>query len=241
MSIPTLCSWTLSCCQMGFSASGTSGRRPAHRRRGRGRHRRPGHVVGVPRPEAAGDPRAPPRTRRPSPGEALFRQRLAEGLAHDRRLVGVVDLVAADPPADPGLRDALRVADRDDLVLEGEVARRGVAGVEVLVEPHVRRNDQRSGLPVVAPRLLALGPHQAEALPAQHDHVGAGAVPVPLLVRRRPGTARCDCSSSPLAIMKRIWPPPAPRSLALISGRLTASATKLVLSSRPFCSSRAAK
>ena len=35
----------------------------------------------------------------------------------------------------------------------------------------------------------------------------------------------------PLAIMKRMWPPPAPRSFASFSGRFTASATKLVLSS----------
>ena len=32
----------------------------------------------------------------------------------------------------------------------------------------------------------------------------------------------------PLAMLKRMWPPPAPRSLAVISGRLTASGTKLV-------------
>jgi hypothetical protein len=45
----------------------------------------------------------------------------------------------------------------------------------------------------------------------------------------------------PLAMLKRMWPPPAPRSLALISGRLTASATKLVTRRRPFCSPLALK
>ncbi len=45
----------------------------------------------------------------------------------------------------------------------------------------------------------------------------------------------------PLAIMKRMWPPPAPRSFASFSGRPTASATKLVLSSSPSRSSLSAK
>ena len=45
----------------------------------------------------------------------------------------------------------------------------------------------------------------------------------------------------PFAIEKRVWPPPAPRSLAANSGRLIASATKLVSSSRPFCSPLFAK
>ena len=38
----------------------------------------------------------------------------------------------------------------------------------------------------------------------------------------------------PRAMLKRMWPPPAPRSFAVISGRLTASATKLVVSKKPF-------
>ena len=38
-------------------------------------------------------------------------------------------------------------------------------------------------LPLVAPRLLALGPHEAVALAGQDDHVRAGAVAVALLVR----------------------------------------------------------
>ena len=40
----------------------------------------------------------------------------------------------------------------------------------------------------------------------------------------------------PLAMLKRIWPPPAPRSVAVIKGRLTASGTKFVVSKKPFCS-----
>jgi hypothetical protein len=40
----------------------------------------------------------------------------------------------------------------------------------------------------------------------------------------------------PFAMLKRMWPPPAPRSFASISGRLSVSATKFVSSSRPFCS-----
>ena len=45
----------------------------------------------------------------------------------------------------------------------------------------------------------------------------------------------------PLAMLKRMWPPPAPRSLAVISGRLMASATKLVVSRKPSCSPLALK
>jgi hypothetical protein len=40
----------------------------------------------------------------------------------------------------------------------------------------------------------------------------------------------------PLAIAKRMCPPPAPRSFAATSGRFSASATKFVSRSRPFCS-----
>ena len=69
---------------------------------------------------------------------------------------------------------ALRIDDA--LVLEGEVARRRGAGVEVLVEPHVRRHDQRADLPLVALRLLALRPHQRIALAGQDDDVRARAV-----------------------------------------------------------------
>src|SRR5205807_1230420 len=82
-------------------------------------------------------------------GETVLGKLLGEDFAHHRDLVGVVDLVAAETPADPGLGHALCVADGDALVLEGEVPRRGGAGVEVLVEPHVRRHDQRADLPIV--------------------------------------------------------------------------------------------
>src|SRR6266508_6010430 len=53
------------------------------------------------------------------PGERLGKQ-----LANLRLFVRVVDLVAAEPPADPGLRHALLVADRGGFVLERELARR---------------------------------------------------------------------------------------------------------------------
>src|SRR6185436_2697036 len=45
----------------------------------------------------------------------------------------------------------------------------------------------------------------------------------------------------PFAMLKRVWPPPAPRSFAAKSGRLIASATKLVSSNKPFCSPLLAK
>ena len=38
----------------------------------------------------------------------------------------------------------------------------------------------------------------------------------------------------PLAMLKRMWPPPAPRSLALISGRLTASAHEIGDEQKPL-------
>ena len=44
-----------------------------------------------------------------------------------------------------------------------------------------------------------------------------------------------------LAKLKRMWPPPAPRSFAVISGRLTASGTKFVASRKPLVSSLAEK
>src|SRR5712692_623732 len=56
-------------------------------------------------------------------GEAVAGERVGEQRAHDGLLVGIIDLVAAGAPADPRLRDPLRVADGDALVLEGEIAR----------------------------------------------------------------------------------------------------------------------
>src|SRR5882672_8296470 len=52
-----------------------------------------------------------------------------------RELGGVVHLRAAEPGRDPRHRNALRIARRP--VLEGEIARRRRAGIEVLVEPGV--------------------------------------------------------------------------------------------------------
>ena len=45
----------------------------------------------------------------------------------------------------------------------------------------------------------------------------------------------------PFAMLKRVCPPPAPRSFAANRGRFTASATKFVSSSNPFCSPLLAK
>src|SRR6185437_3093503 len=64
--------------------------------------------------------------------EAVLPERLGEHLADFRGLVGVVDLVAAQALADPGLRDPLGIPDGDTFLLEREIARRGGAGVEVL-------------------------------------------------------------------------------------------------------------
>src|SRR6185437_10681286 len=69
---------------------------------------------------------------------AALAQCLGEHLANDGLFVRIVDLIAPEAPADPCLRHALRVADGDSLVLEGEISAGGGTGVEVLVEPHVR-------------------------------------------------------------------------------------------------------
>src|SRR5918998_26045 len=97
MSMPTLCRVTLSCCQIGLSSGG-----PHVVRAGSGG--RLGREVLQLLLVRLVHPRL----------QAVLGQGLLEGLAHVGRLVGVVDLVAADALADPGLRDALRVADGHD-------------------------------------------------------------------------------------------------------------------------------
>ena len=145
----------------------------------------------------------------PVPGKLLL-----EFLARLRVLVGVVDLVAAEPLADPGLRHALGVADRDALVLEGEIARRRCAGVEVLVQPHVRRHDHGADLPLVVARLVALRPHQRIAFAGQDDHMCAGPVGVRLLVgadrelrdvavERALGEVEADVAAAGAALLRR--------------------------------------
>src|SRR5688500_12886544 len=54
--------------------------------------------------------------------KAMPGQRLREHGADLGALVGIVDLVAAEALANPGLRHALSIPDRDDLVLESEIA-----------------------------------------------------------------------------------------------------------------------
>src|SRR5215469_4410155 len=85
----------------------------------------------------------------PVPGES-FRKHAT----HLRVLVRIVDLHAAQPPADPRQWDTLGIARRG--MLEGKITRRCWTRVEVLVEPGVGGNDHRSDLPVIAPRLVAL-------------------------------------------------------------------------------------
>ena len=139
---------------------------------------------------------------------------LRELLARLRVLVGVVDLVAAVPLADPGLRHALRVADRDALVLEGEIARRRRAGVEVLMQPHVRRHDHGADLPLVVARLVALRPHQRIAFAGEDDDMRARSVRVRLLVgadrelrdvavERALGEVEADVAAAGAALLRR--------------------------------------
>src|SRR2546422_2403137 len=51
--------------------------------------------------------------------EIVLGERLGKQLANRRPLVRIVDLVAAEPPADPGLRDPLLIANGGGFVLEG--------------------------------------------------------------------------------------------------------------------------
>ena len=103
-------------------------------------------------------------------------------------LVLVLDLVAAlfDRLVDlvrPDLALALgqRVADRAHL--DGEVARRLRAGVEVLVEHLVGRGDNHAVVPVDADEVvLVLIPQQRIAVAGQGDDVGPVEMPVRLLV-----------------------------------------------------------
>src|SRR6267142_379288 len=60
-------------------------------------------------------------------GKAVPGERLREHRAHARAFVGVVELIAAEPLADPAGHDALGVALRAEL--EGEIARRRRTGV----------------------------------------------------------------------------------------------------------------
>src|SRR5439155_5417582 len=73
---------------------------------------------------------------------AMLSQSLCEHGSDFWSFVGIIELVAADAPADPGRRNPLRIADERDLVLEGEIARRRSPGIEMLMEPLVGRHDQ---------------------------------------------------------------------------------------------------
>src|SRR6185503_17834662 len=101
-------------------------------------------------------------------------------LAQRRRLVRVVDLVATKPAADPGHRDALRIARRP--MLESEVARRRRPGVEMLMEGLVRRHDQRPDLPIITLGFLAFPPHQRIAFAVEQDDMRARTMRMSLLV-----------------------------------------------------------
>src|SRR6266478_2986419 len=70
-------------------------------------------------------------------GKAMPGERFRKHCAHAGAFVSIVELVAAEPLADPAGHDALRVALRAEL--ESEIARRRRPGVEMLMQPHVGR------------------------------------------------------------------------------------------------------
>src|SRR5579862_2562898 len=108
------------------------------------------------------------------------------------------------------------------------------------MKPHIGRHDHGADFPFILLRLLALRPHQRKTFAREHDHVRARPVGVALLVGAD-GELRNVRVHRALAMLKRIWPPPAPRSAAVIKGMFTASGTKLVASKKPFCSPLALK
>src|SRR5438477_7943846 len=107
-----------------------------------------------------------------------------------RILTLVLDLVAALVHV---LVDALVVEVLGQLPLvaapaDREVAGRLRSGVEVLVPPAARRNEERPGLPVdlgpgVTARRRVARPHVRVALAGEEDDVVAGTVTVALFVR----------------------------------------------------------
>ena len=101
------------------------------------------------------------------------------GLDNEGAVAGITFLEGL---VDDGLVAATNYDDAKNLFLEGQQAFRRRPGVEVLVEHPVGRHDHGADLPVEALRLLALVPHQREALAGKDDDVGARPVAVRLLV-----------------------------------------------------------
>ena len=56
----------------------------------------------------------------------MFGKCIGKQLPDYRLLIGIIDLIAAYPLADPGLGNTLRVTDRAAFVLEGQIASRVV-------------------------------------------------------------------------------------------------------------------
>ena len=77
----------------------------------------------------------------------------------------MLDLPAALVQGDVGLDGAGHQLEHAAEHLQGEIAGRLGAGVEVLVEPALGRHHQGAGLPDELLLLLALGPHERVALP----------------------------------------------------------------------------
>ena len=64
-----------------------------------------------------------------------------------------------------------------------QVARRRRAGIEMLMEPLIRRHDHAARPPIDALRRFTRGPENRIALTGKNDDMRAGAVLVPFLVR----------------------------------------------------------
>jgi hypothetical protein len=113
--------------------------------------------------------------------DAVLRQLGLEQLVDGRILLLVGDLIAALGHA--GIHvSAAAVLWLLAALADGEEQDRVLARVEVLVEPHLRRDEHDAGAPVHPLDRLAGEPEEGEARTGEQQHVDAGAVAVPLLV-----------------------------------------------------------
>src|SRR3990172_9085353 len=106
-------------------------------------------------------------------------------LSHDWVIVFIFDLIAAELHIYVGFSRILPI---DPVILSAapakrQIARRDIAGVEMLVKPVGRRHDHASRLPIITLDRLPLRVHERISLAAKNDYVRAGTVKMGLLVR----------------------------------------------------------
>src|SRR5262249_7231631 len=113
-------------------------------------------------------------------GDALLGKLLFEHLPDLRVFILVFDLVAT---AFHALVDTILFCSPGPRIFPAARAQREItcwiwAGVEMLVKPHLRRNDYAAVAPVETSRLRSFRPHERIALAADDDDVGTRPVPM---------------------------------------------------------------